>query len=213
VINRSYGYVLKHLQYIWNSIICKKKLRLSHEEARRISNSNKGTQYLLECLGAKWDWQMGCAEDVITWLETYAEYSPIDQNFDIIPVNVMALVRICEQVSRILIQQLNIASADLIVKWDWQIVRDWSVVTRLMTDWQFPCVPGTGWIMLFHCVDFETRMWPQASCVTPICNWQILWSPLLHHTQHSTYTISRGIGQPGTDYVAHQFTSSHIHHY
>jgi len=51
-------------------------------------------------------------------LKTYAKDSPVHLNFDHLPANPVALLRICEPESRILTLQLNNASPETIAKWD-----------------------------------------------------------------------------------------------
>ena len=60
---------------------------------------------------------------VIKRLKTYAEDFPAHLNFDYMPANAAALLRICEPVSHIVTQQLNIASPEIIAKWNSQICR------------------------------------------------------------------------------------------
>jgi hypothetical protein len=66
---------------------------------------------------------MYCAEAVITSLKIYAEDAPAHQNFDHLAANAAALVRISKQVCRVLTQQLNNTSFDMIARWDKQRCR------------------------------------------------------------------------------------------
>jgi len=109
VIDWSYGYVLNRVLCTWTSIKCQQKLWFCHEYASCASYSNRSTQYLLECLSAKWDWQMCWAGAVITWLKTYAEDTPEHLNFDHMPANAAELLQIHQPVSRNLTPQLTIA--------------------------------------------------------------------------------------------------------
>jgi len=74
-----------------NLIVCHQKLRPRHTSASCVLYSDPGTQYRLECLIAKWDWQIYCAGLVIMGLKTYAEDSPVHLNFQYMAVYATAL--------------------------------------------------------------------------------------------------------------------------
>jgi hypothetical protein len=102
------------------------------------------TQYRLKCPSAKCDWLMYSAGAVLTRHRTYAEDSQAHLNLDHIPANVVAFLRICKPVSCNLTLQLHLSSPAFLAKWDFQTIRAWPVVTRLMTNQGFPGAPGNG---------------------------------------------------------------------
>jgi hypothetical protein len=66
-------------------------MRDSHERASRVSNSDTSTQYRLDCLLAKLDWQISGAGSVITQLKTYADNSPVHLNLNQMAAKAAAL--------------------------------------------------------------------------------------------------------------------------
>jgi len=194
--------------------ICQYMLRLCQEYTSRVLYTIWSIQYCWECLSTKWNSHRYCAETAITGIKTFVEDYLVHVNFDDMPGNATALLRIRNPVSGIVIQQLNIASPDIIAKWDWQIYRAGPVVTKLMTDpddsqvyltiaeldvvsvLTSKCIHGLR--LLVH-YKFGNDKWFEA-----------LW---LHHAQHWTYDTYWEIDQLGMWNVAYQLTSSHFRHY
>jgi hypothetical protein len=66
-------------------------MRDCHKWASRVSNSDTSTQYRLDCLLAKLDWQISGAGSVITRLKTYADNSPVHLNLNQMAAKAAAL--------------------------------------------------------------------------------------------------------------------------
>jgi len=62
---------------------------------------------------------MCCAGAIIAQLKTYAVDSPVYLSFNHMPAKTVAMIQICEPVSRIVTLELHIAPADIIAQWDW----------------------------------------------------------------------------------------------
>jgi len=82
---------------------------------------HKKSQYHLDSLLAKLDWQMSSAGSVITRLKTYADISPVHLNLNQIAAKAAALPGFSQSVSHILTQLVNIAMTYIIAKLDCQI--------------------------------------------------------------------------------------------
>jgi len=83
--------------------------------------SHKKSQYRLDSLLAKLDWQICGAGSVITRLKTYAGNSPVHLNLNQMTAKAAALPGISQSVPHILTQLFNIAMTYFIAKLDCQI--------------------------------------------------------------------------------------------
>jgi len=79
---------------------------------------HKNSQYRLDSLLAKLDWQISSAGSVITRLETYADNSPVHLNLNQMTAKAAALPGISQSVSHILTQLFNIAMTYIIARLD-----------------------------------------------------------------------------------------------
>jgi len=122
---------------------------------------HKNSQYCLDSLLAKMDWQISGAGSVITRLKTYADNSPVHLNLNQMGANAAALPGISQLVSHILTQLFNVATTYFIAKLDCQICSAPSIWTRLMTYGRDSPVclifPELGIVGSF---DFEMCTWP-----------------------------------------------------
>jgi len=124
------------------------------------------------------------------------------------------MLRICQLVSLILKQQLNISLTDFFAKWDWQICRDWSGLIRLMTHPEdSPVNPEVVGSCCLQTPQFKMRMWCHVSCAPQTHNRHLIQGPCLHHAQKLTSAIYRQVGQQEMCNVAYQLSLSHIGHY
>ena len=79
-------------------------------------------------------------------------------NINDMPVNAMAVVQICNSVSRILTQQPNNARNKFTAKWEWQICSTHSVTMRFRTDAKdSPVYLKVVQFWVLHAFDFEMR--------------------------------------------------------
>jgi len=105
----------------WTLIICEQKMQHCHQLASRVSYSYTCTQYQLDSLLGKVDWQISGAGSVRMWIKTYANSSPVHLNFDQIAAKAAALPGISKPVSYILTQLFNLALTYLVPKMHCQI--------------------------------------------------------------------------------------------
>jgi len=82
---------------------------------------HKKSQYRLDSLLAKLDWQISGAGSIITRLKMYPDNSPVHLNLNQMAAKAAALPGISQSVSHILTQLFNIAMTYLIAKLDCQI--------------------------------------------------------------------------------------------
>ena len=86
-----------------------------------VSNSDTSTQYRLDSLLAKFDWQISGAGSVIMRLKPYDDNSLVHLNFNPMVAKAVALPGISKPVSHILTQLFTITMTYFIAKLDCQI--------------------------------------------------------------------------------------------
>ena len=122
---------------------------------------HKNSQYRLDSLLAKLDWQISGAGFVITRLKRYANNSPVYLNWNQMAANAAALPGISQSVSHILTQLSNIAPTYVIAKLDYRICSARTIQTRLMTYGQdSPVRLKVAELGIVHSFDFKMCTWP-----------------------------------------------------
>ena len=169
-------------------------MRDCHKWASRVSNSDTSTQYRLDCLLAKLDWQISGAGSVITRLKTYADNSPVHLNLNQMAAKAAALPGI---------SHVGVSYSDTAIQSRHdilycQICSAWSIETRLMAYGQdSPVRLKVVELCMVHSFDDDMCTWPQVSGAPQNRYWRMNRSPSLHHSQNSTQAIYPKIGQPG----------------
>jgi len=127
----------------------------------------------------------------------YTNDSLVHLKFDHLAAQAAALPDISGTVSNILTQQFKVAMTNLIAIWECSICSVRSILTRFMKHVEdSPVYLNVVELWFLDSILFKIHVCLQVCTESQIYYSQIIASPSLHYSQHTTYASHPKIGQP-----------------